>query len=93
MHIQALIQRTFFQFVINGGSVLMLLSIIEMEKSKISILLYNQRYAIERTSACMDSFRSLLNRFDITVSNWKSLNYIAFMIILFKKIKNNKKSR
>ena len=53
-------------------------------------LLYKQRYAIERTNAWMDSFRSLLNRFDITVSSWKSFNYIAFMIILFKKIKKNK---
>jgi len=41
----------------------------------------------------MDSFRSLLNRFDVTVSSWKSFNYIAFMIILFKKIKLNKKPR
>ncbi|HEY5534255.1 MAG TPA: transposase [Ignavibacteria bacterium] len=56
-------------------------------------LLYKQRYAIERTNAWMDSFRSLLNRFDVTVSSWKSFNYIAFMIILFKKIKLNKKSR
>jgi len=46
-------------------------------------LLYKQRYAIERTNAWLDSFRSLLNRLDYTVSNWKSFNYIAFMIILF----------
>lgn len=59
----------------------------------LDVLLYKQRYAIERTNAWMDSFRSLLNRFDVTVSSWKSFNYIAFMIILFKKIKNNKKSR
>ena len=56
-------------------------------------LLYKQRYIIERTNAWIDSFRSLLNRFDFTVSSWKSFNYIAFMIILFKKIKTNKKSR
>ena len=56
-------------------------------------LLYKQRYVIERTNAWIDSFRSLLNRFDITISSWKSFNYIAFMIILFKKIKTNKKSR
>lgn len=46
-------------------------------------LLYKQRYVIERTNAWMDSFRSLLNRFDYTVSSWKSFNYIAFKIILF----------
>ena len=56
-------------------------------------LLYKQRYTIERTNAWIDSFRSLLNRFDITVSSWKSFNYIAFMILLFKKIKIKKKSR
>lgn len=56
-------------------------------------LLYKQRYIIERTNAWMDSFRSLLNRFDVTVSSWKSFNYMAFMIILFKKIKTKKKSR
>ena len=56
-------------------------------------LLYKQRYVIERTNAWMDSFRSILNRFDFTVSSWKSFNYIAFMVILFKKIKTNKKSR
>lgn len=53
-------------------------------------LLYKQRYAIERTNAWMDSFRSLLNRFDITVSSWKSFNYMEFMILLLKKIKTNK---
>ena len=50
-------------------------------------LLYKQRYVIERTNAWLDSFRSLLNRFDYTISSRKSFNYIAFMIILFKKIK------
>ena len=63
------------------------------DKYLLDDLLYKQRYAIERTNAWMDSFRSLLNRFDVTVSSWKSFNYIAFIIILFKKIKNNKKSR
>ena len=54
--------------------------------------LYDQRYAIERTSAWIDSFRSLLNRFDTLVSSWKELNYLAFIIIAIKKI-NNKKSK
>lgn len=63
---------------------------VSKDKYLLDDLLYKQRYAIERTNAWMDSFRSLLNRFDITVSSWKSFNYIAFMIILFKKIKTNK---
>ncbi|MEN9919852.1 MAG: hypothetical protein RL662_2288, partial [Bacteroidota bacterium] len=35
-------------------------------------------------------YRTILNRFDTTVSSWKSFNYIAFMVILLKKVKQNK---
>lgn len=47
--------------------------------------LYHERYSIERTNAWMDSFRSLLNRFDTTVISWKGFNYLAFMVIALKK--------
>lgn len=53
--------------------------------------LYKERYSIERTNAWLDSFRTLLNRFDTTVASWESFNYIAFIVILLKKIKKNKK--
>jgi len=33
--------------------------------------LYEERYRIERTNACMDSFRSLLNRFNTTITSCK----------------------
>ena len=56
-------------------------------------LLYKERYSIERTNAWLDSFRTLLNRFDTSVSSWKSFNYIAFMVILLKKKYKTKKSR
>lgn len=57
-------------------------------------LLYDERYSIERTNAWMDdSRRTILNRFDTTISSWKSFNYIAFMVILLKKIYKNKKSK
>lgn len=56
-------------------------------------LLYKERYSIERTNAWLDSFRTLLNRFETTVSSWKSFNYIAFMAILLKKVYKKKKSR
>lgn len=49
--------------------------------------LYDQRYAIERTNAWMDSFRSLLNRFDTTAQSWKGFNYLAFIVIALKKFK------
>ena len=56
-------------------------------------LLYEQRYTIERTNAWMDSYRTLLNRFETTVSSWKAFNYIAFITIFLKKIDKKKKSR
>uniref|UniRef100_UPI0025F47F75 transposase n=1 Tax=uncultured Chryseobacterium sp. TaxID=259322 RepID=UPI0025F47F75 len=52
--------------------------------------LYEERYSIERTNAWLDSFRSLLNRHDTTVTSWKALNYIAFIVISLKKSKKFK---
>ncbi len=49
--------------------------------------LYDQRYAIERTNAWMDSYRSLLNRFDTTIESWKGFNLLAFIVIALKKFK------
>lgn len=54
-------------------------------------MLYKERYSIERTNAWMDSYRSLLNRFDFTIDSWVSFNYIAFIVILFKKMRKLKK--
>lgn len=55
--------------------------------------LYEQRYVIERTNAWMDSFRSLLNRFDTTLTSWKGFNFLAFIVIGLKKFYKLKKSR
>lgn len=52
--------------------------------------LYKERYSVERTNAWLDSFRSLLNRYDTTVISWKPLNYIAFIVIGLKKSKKFK---
>ena len=52
--------------------------------------LYKERYSIERTNAWIDSFRSLLNRFDTTVSSWLNFNHIAFIVIFLKKIRKRK---
>jgi len=52
--------------------------------------LYDQRYVVERTNAWMDSFRSLLNRFDTTIESWKGFNYLAFFVIALKKFKKRK---
>lgn len=52
--------------------------------------LYGERYAVERTNAWMDSFRSLLNRFDTTLASWKGFNYLSFIVLLLRKIKPKK---
>lgn len=52
--------------------------------------LYDKRYAVERTNAWMDSFRSLLNRFDTTIESWKGFNYLAFFVIALRKFKKRK---
>lgn len=54
-------------------------------------LLYAERYSIERTNAWMDCYRTILNRFETTVRNWESWNYIAFMVILLKKCLRKRK--
>jgi len=53
--------------------------------------LYDQRYVVERTNAWMDSYRSLLNRFDTTTESWKGFNYLAFIVIALRKIKKKQK--
>lgn len=54
-------------------------------------LLYRERYSIERTNAWMDSYRTVLNRFDTTLRNWESWNYIAFSVILLRKCDKKRK--
>lgn len=49
-------------------------------------LLYRERYSIERANAWMDSYRTVLNRFDRTLSSWSAWNYITFFVIFIKKI-------
>lgn len=52
--------------------------------------LYDERYAVERTNAWMDSYRSLLNRFDTSTESWKGFNYLSFIVIAVKKINKMK---
>lgn len=47
--------------------------------------LYSLRYSVERTNAWMDSYRSVLNRFDTTKSSWMGFNYLATIVIFIKK--------
>lgn len=53
--------------------------------------LYKERFVIERTNAWMDGFRSILTRFDTSVSSWKGWNYLAFAVVFLKKIHKSQK--
>ncbi|ROT02201.1 IS5 family transposase [Lepagella muris] len=52
--------------------------------------MYSERWIVERTNAWMDGFKSILTRFDTTVSSWKGWNYLAFIVIFLKKIHKSK---
>jgi transposase len=45
---------------------------------------YARRFVNERCFAWIDSFRTLLIRFDVKDSNWLNWHYLAFALILLK---------
>lgn len=49
-------------------------------------LLYKERFTIERTNAWLDAFKAILVRFETKTKHWKSLNIIAFCIILLRQL-------
>ncbi|MEK5768439.1 IS5/IS1182 family transposase, partial [Acinetobacter schindleri] len=49
--------------------------------------LYKRRFKIEKANAWIDSFKSLLIRFETSAINWINLHYIAFTLLLIKKMK------
>ncbi len=48
--------------------------------------LYRQRTAIERTNAWLDGFKTLLVRYETNVDNWRALHFLAFSVLLLRKI-------
>ncbi len=48
--------------------------------------LYRQRTAIERTNAWLDSFKTLLVRYETKVENWLAFHFLAFAVLLLRKI-------
>jgi len=48
-------------------------------------LLYEERFAVERTNAWIDAYKTLLVRFETTVRNWESFHYLAFSLMLLRK--------
>ena len=50
-------------------------------------LLYKCRYVIERTNAWLDAFKTLLVRFETNDKHWRAWHFIAFIVILLRKLK------
>jgi transposase len=48
--------------------------------------LYKERYVIERTNAWLDGFKGLLVRYEKKVKSWMAQHWLAFSIILLRKI-------
>lgn len=48
--------------------------------------LYRQRMAIERTNAWLDGFKTLLIRYETRVENWLAFHFLAFAVLLLRKI-------
>lgn len=48
--------------------------------------LYRQRTAIERTNAWLDGFKTLLVRYETSVENWMAFHFLAFAVLLLRKI-------
>lgn len=52
--------------------------------------LYKRRFVIERMNAWIDSFKSLLVRFETNVLHWMHLHFLAFAVLLIRKKMNVK---
>ena len=55
-------------------------------------VLYRERTAIERTNSWLDSFKTLLVRFETTAENWLAFHFLAFAVLLLRKIPLDHKS-
>lgn len=54
--------------------------------------LYKRRTVIEHANAWLDSFKTLLVRYETNVENWLSFHWIAFVVLFLRKINQKKKS-
>lgn len=48
--------------------------------------LYRERTAIERTNSWLDSFKTLLVRFETNADNWLAFHFLAFTVLLLRQI-------
>ncbi|HKG67677.1 MAG TPA: IS5/IS1182 family transposase, partial [Segetibacter sp.] len=46
---------------------------------------YKERYVIERTNAWLDSFKTLLIRFEKNINSWMAQHFMAFSVLLLRK--------
>jgi transposase len=50
--------------------------------------LYKERFVVERTNAWLDGYKGLLIRYETKASHWLSFHYLAFTLILLRKVSN-----
>jgi transposase len=50
--------------------------------------LYKERFVVERTNAWLDGFKNLVLRYETNDKHWLGLHYLAFSIILLRKLDN-----
>jgi transposase len=48
--------------------------------------LYKERFVVERTNAWIDGFKNLIIRYETNAKHWLGLHYLAFSIILLRKV-------
>ena len=51
--------------------------------------LYKERFVVERTNAWIDGFKNLILRYETNDKHWLGLHYLAFAIILLRKMEKN----
>ena len=63
----------------------------EAEDTYLDPELYRERTAIERTNSWLDSFKTLLVRFETSAENWLAFHFLAFAVLLLRKIPPDQK--
>jgi hypothetical protein len=54
-------------------------------------LLYKRRTLAEQANAWLDSFKTLLVRFEVKVKHWIAFHFMAFTILFIRKLTNLRK--
>jgi len=54
--------------------------------------LYKRRTVIEHANAWLDSFKTLLVRYETNLENWLSFHWLAFVVLFLRRINRKKKS-